>query len=243
MELLFSYEIFFTLITLTFLEIVLGIDNIIFIAIVVSTLPDRYRKKARYIGIALALIIRILMLMALSWVMTLTDPLFYFADKPFSINHILLIMGGIFLVVKSGKELKESVFGEPDHHHIEKKPKFKESFSGAVMQIAVVDFVFSFDSIITAIAMTKEVSIIIIAVVISMSVMLFSADYVSRVINRYPSLKIMALAFIFMVGIILLADGFSFHISKVYLYFALFFASGIESLNILASKKNKNFIR
>lgn len=245
MELAFSYEIFFTLITLTFLEIVLGIDNIIFIALVVASLPNHYRDKARYFGIGLALIIRIIMLTTLSWVMGLTDPLFYINQLPFSVNNILLIVGGIFLIFKSAKELKESVFGSSHEHHEhdEKKVKTKGTFTSAVFQIALVDFVFSFDSIITAIAMTRDVSTIIIAVVISMSVMLFSADYVSKVINRYPSIKIMALAFIFMVGVILLADGFHFYVSKVYLYFALFFASGIEALNILASKKNKNFTR
>jgi len=242
MELVFSYEILLTLITLTFLEIVLGIDNIIFIAIVVSSLPDRYKRKAKYIGIGLALIIRILMLTALSWVMTLTKPLFYIGEKGFSANSILLIIGGLFLITKSFTEIKESVYTSKNEVGEEKKIKRKDTFSGAIIQIALVDFVFSFDSIITAIAMSKDVSIIIIAVVIAMAVMLFSADYVARIVNKYPSLKIMALAFIFMVGIILLADGFHFHVSKAYLYFALFFSSGIEVLNILAAK-NKKFSR
>lgn len=240
MELVFSYEVLLTLVTLTFLEIVLGIDNIIFIAIVVSNLPDRYKKKAKYIGIGLALVIRIVMLTALSWVMTLTEPLFFIGEEGFSANSILLIIGGLFLIVKSLLEIKESVFVSDDHEE-QKKIKGKDTFFGAILQIAIVDFVFSFDSIITAIAMSKDVSVIIIAVVIAMAVMLFSADYVSRVINKYPSLKIMALAFIFMVGIILLADGFHFHVSKGYLYFALFFSSGIEVLNILAAKNRKNY--
>ena len=238
MEAFFSYEIALTLITLTFLEIVLGIDNLIFIAIVVSNLPDRYKKKARFIGIGAALVIRILMLMTLSWVMTLTKPLFYLGESGFSVNSVLLILGGLFLIVKPSIEIYSSIYGsQKDGLETKKKFIIKETFFGAVVQIALVDFIFSFDSIITAIAMTKNIIIIIIAVVISMILMLFSSDYISRVLNKYPNLKIMALAFIFMVGVILLADGFHFHISKGYLYFSLFFALGIEFLNILAIKK------
>ena len=234
---LFSYELIFILITLSFLEIVLGIDNIIFIAITIHGLPTDYRRKARFIGVGLALIMRILMLMALSWVMTLTKPLFTIANLDFSINHLLLIVGGIFLIVKSSAEIYSDIkkANQPkttESHHL--KINAKKTFFGAVMQITLVDFIFSFDSMITAIGITRNIVIIVIAVVVSMIVMLIASDYISKILHKYPSLKIMALAFIFMIGVILLADGVNLYISKTYLYFSLFFATTIECLNIAA---------
>lgn len=234
MEMLFSPEVIFTFITLSFLEIILGIDNLVFIAIVVSNLPLKYRNKARYIGIALALGIRVIMLMTLSWVMSSTTPLFAVFGLDFSFKNLLLILGGIFLIAKSGGEIYRDV------KHIEAKQddKFvaKETFTGAVVQIAAVDFVFSFDSIITAVGITNNIPVIVAAVSVSMLVMLFASDKISKILQKYPSLKIVALAFIFMIGVILLADGMHFQISKGYLYFSLFFAIAIESLNILAGK-------
>jgi predicted tellurium resistance membrane protein TerC len=236
MEALFSYELLLSFITLTFLEIILGIDNIIFIALVVDSLPPRYKNKARYIGIGLALIIRIIMLFTLSWVMSLTKPLFNLAGIDFSFNNLLLIVGGIFLIVKSGLEIKNDVKGaiggEKEH-----KITAKESFFGAVVQIAIIDFIFSFDSIITAIGMTRNIPVIVAAVVISMLIMLFASGKISYILSKYPSLKIMALAFIFMIGVILLVDGLHMHISKYYLYFALFFSIAVETLNIIAKKR------
>jgi predicted tellurium resistance membrane protein TerC len=234
MEFLFSSEIILSFITLSFLEIILGIDNLIFIAIVVSNLPAKYRDKARYIGIALALIIRIIMLFALSWVMTLTTPLFTAFKTEFSYKSLLLIIGGAFLIIKSGIEIYSDI---KKHSQVQKDAKqiaIKSTFFGAIIQIAAIDFVFSFDSIITAIGMTSNIPVIVAAVVLAMMVMLFASQRVVKILQDYPSLKIVALAFIFMIGVILLADGFNFEISKGYLYFSLFFAMAVEYLNIAA---------
>lgn len=236
----FSSEIIFTFITLSFLEIILGIDNLVFIALVVSNLPSKFRDKARYIGIGLALGIRVLMLMTLSWVMTSTTPLFAVFGLDFSFKNLLLVFGGIFLIYKSGVEIYSDI------RHVKKdgdvvKLVVKQSFVGAIIQITAVDFVFSFDSIITAIGITTNIPVIVAAVVVSMLVMLFASDKVSRIIQKHPSVKIVALAFIFMIGVILLADGLHFEISKGYLYFALFFTIAVECLNIVAgARPSKN---
>ncbi len=233
MEIFFTPEILLSFLTLSFLEIILGIDNLVFIAIVVSNLPERYRKKARYIGISLALGMRVIMLFALSWVMSMTKPLIVVLDVGFSFKNLLLISGGLFLIAKSGLEIYRDI------KHVEQNPAtpqriIRDSFMGAVVQIVMVDFVFSFDSIITAIGMTTNITVIVAAVVVAMSLMLFASDKISKILSTYPSLKIMALAFIFMIGVILLADGLHLEVSKAYLYFALFFSIVVESLNILA---------
>ncbi len=238
MEFIISPEVLFTFITLSFLEIILGIDNLVFIAIVVSNLPTKYRDKARYIGISLALIIRIMMLFTLSWVIKMTNPIFTIYDFGFSFKNLLLIAGGLFLIIKSGMEIYSDV------KHIEKKKSSKNlasnTFFSAVMQIAAVDFVFSFDSIITAIGITTNIPVIVCAVMVSMLVMLFASDKIGKILSKYPSLKIVALAFIFMIGVILLAEGLHIEISKGYLYFSLFFAMAVEYLNITAgSNHNK----
>jgi len=240
MEFLLAPENLFILVTLTFLEIILGIDNIIFIAIAVNKLPQAYRRNARIIGIGLALIMRILMLLALSWVLGLTKTLFTISGLPFSVNNILLILGGVFLIVKSGAEIYSDTLGISDHNNQNSNQEaVKRGFFGAIIQIALVDFIFSFDSIITAIGITRFLPIIVIAVVISMIVMLLASEYISNIIRKYPSLKMMALAFIFMIGVILLADGIHLEISKGYLYFSLFFATAIECLNIIAKKNSR----
>ena len=239
MESLFSPEIILSFLTLSLLEIILGIDNLVFIAIVVSKLPDRYRNKARYIGIGLALGMRVVMLFALSWVMSMTKPLITVFGLGFSFKNILLISGGLFLILKSGMEIYRDI-KHIEHNQSSTKMVVKQSFSAAVMQIVAVDFVFSFDSIITAIGMTTNIPVIVAAVVVAMVVMLLASDKISKILSTYPSLKI-ALAFIFMIGVILLADGLHIEVSKGYLYFALFFSIVVESLNILAgATANKN---
>ena len=240
MEFLFSPELILSFITLSFLEIILGIDNLIFIAIVVSKLPLHYRDKARYIGISLALIMRIIMLFALSWVMTLTNPLFTIVGFGFSFKNLLLISGGLFLIIKSGLEIYGDVYHKHKENVVSKKIIAKETFFFAIAQIMIVDFVFSFDSIITAIAMTTNIPIIVAAVVVAMLVMLLASDKISQILSQYPTLKIVALAFIFMIGVILLADGLHIEVSKNYLYFSLFFAIAVEYLNIMASKKRQS---
>jgi len=233
---LIGYDLLFNLVTLTFLEIILGIDNLIFIALIVQKLPQRYRKSARIFGLSLAFIIRILMLMALSWVMTLTEPLFSIEGHGFSVKDMLLVLGGLFLIFKSGIEIASDVFGGSSHSK-DKDIRVPKGFFGAVVQISVIDFIFSFDSIITAIGITNNIPIIVAAVVISMLLMFVASGIISEFLGKYPALKIVALAFIFMVGMILLADGVHLHIEKAYLYFSLFFTLAVESLNIAARKR------
>jgi predicted tellurium resistance membrane protein TerC len=235
-----SYDILFSLLTLTFLEIVLGIDNLIFIALAVSKLPASKRKTARTYGLGLALIIRILMLTALSWVMTLTKPIFHAGQEGFSVKDLLLIFGGIFLLVKSAWEVACDVFFVVHETNEEKKIHVAKNTFAAIIQISLIDFIFSFDSIITAVGMTNNIPVIISAIIIAMLTMLFASEKLSYFLNTYPSLKIVALAFIFMIGFILLSDGLHFHISKGYLYFSLFFTIVVESLNIVARKKHKS---
>jgi len=233
-----TYDIFFSLLTLTFLEIILGIDNLIFIAIVVAKLPVKNRKIARIFGLSLAFVIRIIMLLTLSWVMTLTEPLFHIGEVGFSFKNFLLILGGAFLVIKSSLEIFNDVFFGLNETKGEKKINAARGIVAAVLQISLIDFIFSFDSIITAIAMTSNIPVIVTAIVISMIVMLIASEKISHFLQTYPSLKVVALAFIFMVGAILLADGFHLHISKGYLYFSLFFTLVVESLNIMARKRH-----
>ncbi len=234
-----TYDIFFSLLTLTFLEIILGIDNLIFIALAVAKLPPKKRRFARVFGLSLALIIRILMLMTLSWVMSLTDPLFYLGDVGFSFKNFLLILGGLFLIVKSGWEIANDVYFGIHDTKEEKHVNASKNMIAAILQIALIDFVFSFDSVITAVGMTNNIPVIVTAIVISMIVMLIASEKISYFLQTYPSLKIVALAFIFMIGVILLADGFHLEISKGYLYFSLFFTITVESLNIVARKLRK----
>lgn len=233
-----TYDVLFSFITLTFLEIVLGIDNLIFIAIVVAKLPLKKRKLARAIGLSLAFIIRIIMLFTISWVMSLTDPLFYIKEVGFSFKNFLLIFGGLFLIIKSAWEIVNDVLFGIYQSKEEKKVNITKNMMAAILQIALIDFVFSFDSIITAVGMTSNIPVIVSAIVISMIVMLLAAEKISYFLHNYPSLKIVALAFIFMIGIILLADGFHIEISKAYLYFSLFFTMAVEFLNIVARRRH-----
>lgn len=233
-----SYDIFLSLITLIFLEIILGIDNLIFITLVVQNLPRKHRKIARVFGLSLALVIRALMLTTLSWVMTLTQPIVHFEEHGFSFKDLLLIFGGLFLIGKSGKEILHDVFSKLENTVESKKLSTKGTLLAATAQIVLIDFVFSFDSIITAVGMTNNIPVMVTAVVISMIVMLMASETISYLLRAYPSLKIVALAFIFMIGVILFADGIHLHISKAYLYFALFFTIVVESLNIVARKRH-----
>lgn len=234
----FSYETLLSLATITFLEIILGIDNLVFIAIVVSKLQQKNRHIARVFGLTLAFVIRVLMLLALSWVMTLTEPLFFIGADGISFKDILLISGGLFLIVKSGWEIRGDVLHGLHTSKEEAKINVGKTIFAAILQISLIDFVFSFDSIITAVGMTNNIQVIITAVVISMILMLFALEKINYFLQTYPSLKVVALAFIFMVGVILLSDGIHMHISKGYLYFSLFFTLAVECLNILARKRH-----
>lgn len=232
---MFTPEIIFSFLTLSVLEIILGIDNLIFIAIVVQNLPKQMQKKARLLGLGLALGIRIVMLLGVTWLMTLTEPLFTVFVQDVSVKDILLLFGGLFLVVKSTLEMHHEVAGKEENKpHI----KVKTQFIAAAAQIALIDFVFSFDSILTAVGLTQNVPVIVAAVVVSMIVMLFASGYVSDFLKKYPTFKVLALSFILMIGVLLIAEGMHFHIPRGYIYFSIVFAMCVEAVNTAVRKRH-----
>ncbi len=236
MEIFLHGETWIAILTLTFLEIVLGIDNIIFISIVSNKLPEEKRAKSRNLGLALALIFRVILLGTISWVIHhLTEPLFHVADYGFSIREIILFIGGLFLLAKSTSEIHHKMEGiKPD----EEQTKFT-SMSKVVFQIIMLDIVFSFDSILTAIGLTEELIIMIIAVVIAMIIMMLFSGKISAFISRNPTLEMLALSFLILIGFMLVLEGFHQHVPKGYIYFAVFFSLVVEDLNIKMLKKRK----
>jgi predicted tellurium resistance membrane protein TerC len=235
LELLTSPEAWASLLTLTVLEIVLGIDNIIFISIVSSRLPAEQQNKARSIGLMLALVMRIVLLSLIFVIAHLTDDLFTVFGQGISWRDIILIGGGLFLLVKGTMEIHHSVESSEE----DKASMKKATFGGVLVQIMLLDIVFSLDSVITAIGMAEEIAIMIAAVVIAIGVMLFAAKPISDFVNRHPTVKMLALSFLLLVGMALIADGLEYHIPRGYLYFAVAFSLGVECLNIWVRKKNK----
>lgn len=233
-ELLYSPEAWASLLTLTVLEIVLGIDNIIFISIVSSRLPLEQQAKARHVGLMLALVMRIILLCMIAWLAKLTSTLFTILGNEISWRDIILIVGGLFLLVKGTMEIHHSVESTEE----EKQNMKQVTFGAVISQIVMLDIVFSLDSVITAIGMADHLPVMIAAVVIAMAIMLFAAKPVSDFVNAHPTVKMLALSFLLLVGIALIADGLEFHIPRGYLYFAVAFSLGVECLNIWA-KKNK----
>jgi predicted tellurium resistance membrane protein TerC len=236
MALLTSPEAWAALVTLTALEIVLGIDNIIFIAVLISGVPEHQAKRARQIGLALALIFRIVMLVFLVWLIGLTKPVLTVAGLGFSWRDIILIAGGLFLIAKATGEIHHEV----EAREAEDQPKrLRRTFAAIILQITVVDLIFSLDSIITAIGMAQDIEIMIAAVVIAVGVMYFSAGPVSRFVSEHPTTKMLALAFLVLIGVALVADGMKFHIPRGYIYFAIAFAALVEAFNIVASRNRR----
>lgn len=247
MEWLTNPEIWISLITLTVLEIVLGIDNIIFISIMASKLPANKQKKARQLGLALAMITRVLLLLSLSWIMTLTSPLFNMGEwialtdsellKQFAISgrDLILIIGGLFLIYKSTSEIHDKLEGA-DH---QAKTKAVVTFSGVIVQILLLDIVFSLDSVITAVGMADHIQVMIAAVIIAVLVMMLSAGGISDFVNNHPTVKMLALSFLLLIGVSLLAEGFDQHIPKGYIYFAMAFSVLVEMLNLKMNKGKK----
>ena len=229
MEMLTDPQIWIALATLTALEIVLGIDNIIFISILVGRLPAQQRNRARVIGLGLAMGTRILLLLSLAWVMTLTDPLFAILKLEVSGRDIILIGGGLFLLWKSVHEIHNSLMGveEAGQH-----AAARAGFAAVLVQIAIIDIVFSLDSVITAVGMVDEVEVMIAAIVIAVMVMMFGAKSIGDFVDRNPTIKMLALSFLIMVGTALIAEGFKFHVPKGYIYFAMAFSVAVEMLNI-----------
>lgn len=227
-------EAWVALLTLTGLEIVLGIDNIIVISILVSRLPIHQRQSARIIGLALAMGTRILLLLSLAWMMKLVDPLFSIAGMPISGRDLILLLGGIFLIVKSAMELKESIAGE-SHEEKEDSAK-KASFLMILVQIAIFDVVFSLDSVITAVAMADDIPVMVIAIIIAVAVMMLAAKAIGDFVDNNPTIKNLALAFLILIGVVLVGEGFNIHIPKSAVYTAMSFSVVVELLNIKMRK-------
>lgn len=228
--------------TLTLLEIVLGIDNIIFLSILVNKVEPARRQQARIFGLGLAMGSRILLLLSLAWIMKLTTPLFTipFFDQPVSGRDIILIGGGLFLLWKSATEIFESVEAHEHGQETAAKSIKQAGFTMIILQIAVIDIVFSLDSVITAVGMADHIPVMVIAIVIAVGVMMVSAKAIGDFVESHPSIKILALAFLTLVGTLLIAEGFGFHVPKGYVYFAMAFSLGVEMLNIRMRKKRTN---
>ncbi|KXU28983.1 TerC family protein [Campylobacter coli] len=237
-EWIFSAEMWIALATLIGLEIVLGIDNIIFIAILVGRLPKEKRQRARIFGLSLAMITRLLLLLSLFWIMKLTTPLFSVFSQEISGRDIILILGGLFLIAKSTLEIHHDIdnAGEKSDEEVLKEGA-KRGFFSILIQIAVLDIVFSLDSVITAVGMVNNIEIMMIAVVVAIFVMMLASKSISNFVDDNPTIKILALAFLILVGVTLVAEGLDFHISKTYVYFAMAFSLGVESINIYIKKK------
>ena len=222
-------EAWISLATLAALEIVLGVDNIIFISILVGRLPESQRQSGRIIGLGLAMLTRILLLMSLAWIMKLTAPLFTLFNQAISGRDLILLIGGLFLIIKSFGEIKEAI-NHQEHHNSESKNKV--SYFGVLIQIAVLDIVFSLDSVITAVGMASHLPVMILAIIIAVGVMMFAAKPIGAFVDTHPTLKILALAFLVLVGISLIAESLDIHIPKGYIYFAMGFSVVVEMINI-----------
>lgn len=235
LELISDPQTWITLITLSAIEIVLGIDNLVFISIAVSKLPYEQREKARKFGIAVACISRVVLLLTLAWLAGLTHDLFALFGQGISIRDLVLILGGAFLLVKGTKEIRDIVKGEGVADDINTKPM--NVFWGVIAQIAVIDIVFSLDSVIAAVGMANQTPVMVAAILLAVAVMLLAATPLGKFIDNNPTVKMLALAFIVLVGAFLVAEGFEAHVPKGYIYFAMGFSAAVESLNLWTKKR------
>ncbi|MEO8597101.1 MAG: TerC family protein [Candidatus Solibacter sp.] len=229
-----SPESWVALVTLTVLEIVLGIDNIVFISILAGKLPASQQARARNLGLALAMITRVLLLLSLNWIMRLTAPLFSLLGRDVSGRDLILLAGGVFLLWKSTHEIHQQVEGEPA---VELAARRAVTLGAVLVQIAVLDIVFSLDSVITAVGMVDQISIMIVAIMLAVGFMIFAAGPVSTFVDRHPTVKVLALSFLLLIGVTLIAEGLGQHISKGYIYFAMAFSVFVEFLNLRARKQ------
>jgi predicted tellurium resistance membrane protein TerC len=236
LELLSQPQAWVSLLTLTFLEIILGIDNIVFITILAGKLPEALQAKARKIGLALALGTRLLLLFGLAWMVKLTSPIFHVMEHPVSGRDLILLLGGLFLLGKATHEIHEKLEGEDGG----KSERTFPTFTSVIIQIMLLDVVFSLDSVITAVGMVDEIAIMVTAVVIAMVVMLVFVDSVSAFIEKHPTLKILALSFLILIGFVLLMEGLHKEIPKGYIYFAMAFSFGVEMVNVKIRKKRND---
>jgi predicted tellurium resistance membrane protein TerC len=239
MEVFLQPEAWVALLTLTFLEIVLGIDNIIFISIIANKLPKEQQPRARFIGLALALVVRIFMLLGISWLIGLTDPLFHVFEIPVSGRNLILMGGGLFLLAKSTSEIHAKVSGEDHEERVSTKTN---AFAYIILQIVLLDIVFSFDSILTAVGMSDDIPVMVAAVIIAIIVMMIFAERISNFINNQPTLQVLALSFLILIGFMLVVEGLpmeDIHVPKGYIYFAVFFSLGVEVLNMRMRKRKR----
>lgn len=235
METLFSAEGLVSLATLTFLEIVLGIDNVVFISIIAGRVEASYQKRTRILGLALALVARLLLLLGIGWLIGLQNPVLTVNQFNLSFRDLILIGGGLFLIWKSVSEIHAKLEGDDQHHNEIKLLTWR----GAVIQIVLIDLVFSFDSVLTAVGIVENIWIIVIAIAISLAIMLIFVNTISNFINQHPAMKLLAVSFLFMIGTILVIEGLHFHVPKGYMYFSMAFAIIIEILNMRIRKRTK----
>jgi predicted tellurium resistance membrane protein TerC len=235
MEAIFTPENLIALLTLTALEIVLGIDNIVFISILADRLPKNQQERGRRAGLALALVSRILLLLSLSWIISLTKPLFTVFSLDISGRDLILLIGGLFLLAKSTIEIHDKLEGKEGHETV----KGGVTFASVIIQIGLLDMVFSLDSVITAVGMAKEVYVMITAVIIAVLIMMWAATPLSKFVNEHPTVKILALSFLLLIGMSLVMEGLNQHISKGYIYFAMGFSVFVEILNLRIRTRNE----
>lgn len=238
MDLLLDPNVWVSFFALSALEIVLGIDNVIFLSIVTDKLPPAQARRARQLGLALALVFRILMLLTIFWVMGLTQPLFSIFSLDISMRDLILLAGGLFLIVKATQEVHAEIEGE-DGDDEKKTSATSVAFSAVIAQIVVIDAIFSIDSIVTAIGMAEYVEVMIAAVILAIGIMYIAAEPVAGFIERHPTTKMLALTFLMLVGVALVADGLHFHIPRAYIYFAMAFAAATEFFNIMAIRRKR----
>lgn len=228
MEWIFEPQAWIALVTLTVLEIVLGIDNIVFISILVGRLPEKVRQKARMIGLSLAMVTRILLLLTLSWMIKLTNPIFSIFSNDISGRDIILIVGGLFLLAKSTTEIHHSLEGSESGRTTTRSA----TYTSVITQIALIDIVFSLDSVITAIGIAKHIEVMVLAIVIAVGVMIAAAGPIGKFVDKHPTIKMLALSFLVLIGVALIADGLDVHLPKGYIYFAMAFSIAVEILNM-----------
>ena len=231
-----TFEILTTLVLLTGLEIILGIDNIIFIAIVVQNIEKKYRDKARILGIGLALVMRLALLAGVGWIISLTTPLFSVMSQEISAKDLLMLLGGLFLLVQSTRHIHDEMNPEEGHAETDKKPS---TMSAAIMQIIFVDMIFSMDSLLTAIGLTDLIWVIATAIIVSIGVMLWLSKPIIGIITKHPSLKVLALSFVMLIGVLMVAEAFDRHIPRGYIYFAMAFSTLVELVNIKVRSRQK----
>ena len=230
-------HIWASFLALSAMEIVLGIDNVVFISILVSRMPPAQRRRARQIGLGLALVFRILMLGTIAWMIHLTTPVFSIFGQDFSWRDLILIAGGLFLLVKGTREIHTGIEGEEDEVTAAKVAS--NTMTTAIIQIAIIDLVFSVDSIITAVGMAEHIEVMVAAVCVAIAVMYLASEPVAAFIERHPTTKMLALSFLLLIGAALIADGFQFHIPRAYIYFAMAFSAAVEVVNVLASRNKR----